>query len=133
MPLLRQIGYKAAFVAQDGLYLAEQRNELLVINNETNHAMFVSWADFDVLFIGGSTKWKLGLDSQAIAREAIKQGKWLHMGRVNSYKRFMLAASIDCDSVDGTFLAFGPTVNLVRLENWLTRCKEAQKLYEQNH
>ena len=30
------------------------------------------------------------------------RGKWVHMGRVNSTRRIRYAASIGCDSVDGT-------------------------------
>ena len=41
------------------------------------------------------------------------------MGRVNSLRRLRLAAADGYDSVDGTFLAFGPDVNLPRLRAWL--------------
>jgi hypothetical protein len=46
-------------------------------------------------------------------------GKHVHMGRVNSERRFKYAASIGCDSCDGTFLTYGPDVNLPRLMAWL--------------
>ena len=36
-------------------------------------------------------------------------GKWVHVGRVNSWRRLDLVASWDVDSVDGTNLAFAPT------------------------
>jgi hypothetical protein len=41
------------------------------------------------------------------------------MGRVNSRRRLRLAAEWHVDSVDGTYLAFGPTVNSARLTSWL--------------
>jgi hypothetical protein len=37
------------------------------------------------------------------------------MGRVNSLRRMVIAQSWGCDSVDGTFLAFGPDVNTPKL------------------
>jgi hypothetical protein len=99
---IRQLGYKVAYVAQDGL---------------EHHP--IPWHDFDCLFIGGSTEWKLGPHARELAREAKRRGKWLHMGRVNSGKRFAYARAIGCDSVDGTFLTFGPDTNLPRLLTWV--------------
>ena len=102
LPKIRELGYPAAFVAQDGL------------ENIT-----VPWDAFDVLFIGGSTDWKLGPHAAQLAREAKVQGKHVHMGRVNSLKRYRYAMSIGCDSVDGTYLTFGPDKNLPKLLSWL--------------
>jgi hypothetical protein len=65
--------------------------------------------------IGGSTSWKLGPAAASLAAQARRLGKWVHMGRVNSLKRLRYAASIGCDSADGTYLAFGPERNLSRL------------------
>lgn len=101
LPKVRELGYLAALVAQDGL------------ENITVH-----WDWFDALFIGGSTEWKLGEAAKNIASEAKARGKWLHMGRVNSRKRYAYAQSIGCDSVDGTYLAFGPAANLPKLLKW---------------
>jgi hypothetical protein len=102
LPEIRALGYFAAFVAQDGL-----------------EALEVPWDSFDVLFIGGTTAWKVGPHARALVTEAKARGKWTHMGRVNSEKRFRYAAAIGCDSADGTFLAFGPDVNLPLLLAWL--------------
>lgn len=99
---IRAAGYRVAFVAQDGL-----------------EALPVPWDDFDALFIGGSTEWKLGEAAHELAAEAKRRGKWLHMGRVNSLRRMRLAHAMGCDSVDGTFLRFGPDVLLPRLLGWL--------------
>ncbi len=73
---------------------------------------------FDVLFIGGTTEWKLGAEARAMVSAARRQRKWVHMGRVNSLRRFVYADSIGCHSADGTFLAFGPDVNLPRVRKW---------------
>jgi hypothetical protein len=84
---IRTAGYRVAFVAQDGL-----------------EDMAVPWDDFDALFIGGTTDWKLGEACRVIVAEAKRRGMWVHMGRVNSLRRMRYAESIGCDSADGTVL-----------------------------
>ena len=112
LPRIRALGYPAAFVAQDGL-----------------EDLDVPWESFDVLFIGGTTAWKLGRHARAIAAEAKARGKWVHMGRVNSQQRYRYAHMIGCDSVDGTFLTFGPDVLLPELLSW-GRIKDQGLLFE---
>ena len=102
LPKIREFGYPVAFVLQDG-------------------AHDLPWDDFDVLFIGGSTAYKLGPDARALTTEAKAHGKWVHMGRVNSFRRIEYAAWIGCDSADGTYLTFGPDTNLPKLLSWLER------------
>lgn len=84
-PFIRQLGYPVALAAQDGL-----------------ENMTIPWLDFDALFIGGSTAWKLSASTAAIVAETKRRGKWVHMGRVNSIKRLRYAQAIGCDSCDGT-------------------------------
>jgi hypothetical protein len=91
LPRIRAAGYRVALVGQDGL---------------ENCA--IPWDDFDALFLGGATAWKLGTAAAGIAREAKRRGKWVHMGRVNSLKRLRYAESIGCDSADGTVLKHDP-------------------------
>jgi hypothetical protein len=43
------------------------------------------------------------------------------MGRVNSYKRLKYAHDIGCQSADGTYVAFGPDVNLPKCLEWVRR------------
>lgn len=88
---IREAGYFVALVAQDGLEDLE-----------------IPWADFDVLFIGGTTAWKLGEACRLIVAEAKRRGRWVHMGRVNSLRRMRYAESIGCDSADGTVLKHDP-------------------------
>jgi len=138
---IRALGYPAAFVAQNG--------------QETTP---VPWQEFDCLFLGGSleclpcgyvfrearkperdepcphcnrllTEWKLGRAARRMAAEAKARSKWVHMGRVNSERRWKYADAIGCDSVDGTFLTFGPDVNLPRLLAW-TRNNDQGALWE---
>jgi hypothetical protein len=60
------------------------------------------WDEFDALFIGGTTEFKLSPEAAEFAREAKRRGKWVHMGRVNTLRRIRYAGSIGCDSVDGS-------------------------------
>lgn len=98
---VRGLGLPVALVAQDGL-----------------EDLPVPWDAFDVLFIGGSTTWKLSAAAAALVREAKGRGKRVHCGRVNSRKRFAYAESLGCDTADGTFLAFGPDVLLDECLSW---------------
>lgn len=82
-------GLPLALVAQDGLELMPRW-------------LALAWPRIDALFIGGSTAWKLGPAAERLAAQAKVRGKWVHMGRVNSTRRIRYAASIGCDSVDGT-------------------------------
>jgi hypothetical protein len=130
MPIIRAIGYRVAFIAQNGIDLRR-----------------VPWEDFDALFIGGAaecrpcryirppgmakiikrcpicsgrfSEWKLGPEAAAAAVEARARGKAVHMGRVNSAKRILYAASLGCATADGTFLTFGQDTNIERAYVWL--------------
>jgi hypothetical protein len=119
---IRNLGYPVAYVAQDGL-------EKLRGRTETGLTFPVPWDSFDVLFIGGSTEWKLSEAARGIVAEAKQRGKWVHMGRVNSQRRFEYARAIGCDSADGTYLTFGPDVNLPKLLAW-TRLNNQPGLWE---
>ncbi len=109
---VKALGYKVAWVAQDGQEL---------------HPL--PWHDIDYLFIGGTTEWKLGTHARNLAAEAKRRGKWVHMGRVNSERRYRYALAIGCDSVDGTYLTFGPDANLPRLLA-MTRLSNQGALFE---
>lgn len=102
LPRIRDLGIPAALVAQDGLTVDT-----------------TPWPTFDALFIGGTTMWKLGPEARELTAQARAYGKPVHMGRVNSHRRLMYAAAIGCTSVDGTYLRFGPDINLARLRTWL--------------
>lgn len=101
---MRRLGYRVALVAQDG-----------------QESLPVPWAEIDALFIGGSTEWKTSEHAARLMAEAKARGKWVHVGRVNSYKRLRWAAEHGADSVDGTFLRFAPTENLDRLRAWYSK------------
>ena len=91
LPKIRELGFKAAYVGQDGA----QPND-------------TPWSEIDALFIGGTTDWKLSQSAADLISEARRRGKWVHMGRVNSWRRIRLAHVLGCHSVDGTLLVFDP-------------------------
>lgn len=111
-PLIRRHGFTPAFVCQVGA----TPNTLP--------------DDADVLFLGGTTEWKLGPTAWNIARRAKADGRWVHMGRVNSQRRFDTARMMGCDSVDGTYLTFGPDTNLPKLLRWLDDADTTPTLWE---
>lgn len=101
---MRELGVPVAYVAQDGCQDAPG---------------LIPWAEFDVLFVGGSTEFKLG--SEALCREAIERGKRVHIGRVNSYKRMQWAKDCGAESCDGTFIKVAPDINLPRARRWFEK------------
>jgi hypothetical protein len=102
LPRIRALGFPAAFIAQDGIPPA-----------------WIAWDAFDVLFVGGSTTWKLSEDAYALPKLAHQHGKKIHLGRVNSEIRYRAARAAGYDSADGTMLAYGRTVNWERVRGWL--------------
>lgn len=102
-PIVRSLGYRLAFVLQDGA----------TINN-------IPLEEFDALFIGGTTHFKLSPHARTIVEHCKANDKWVHMGRVNSKRRIQTAYEWHCDSVDGTYLAFAPDTNTPRLLRMMT-------------
>lgn len=102
LPVIRDLGYPVALVTQDGMQPDE-----------------VPWLEIDWLFIGGTDRHKLGSEGKALDAAAKGHGKMIHVGRVNSKKRFLAFAALGANTVDGTFLAFAPKNNLVRLLDWI--------------
>lgn len=103
-PVVRDHGYRAAYVLQNGCEAIPP--------------------DADAVFTGGDTAWKLGEHARQLVAEARARGLWCHMGRVNSLRRLRLAAKDGYHSVDGTYLKYGPDRNLPRLLTYLRRAAE---------
>jgi hypothetical protein len=97
---VRHIGYRAAYVTQNGCQSIP--------------------SDADAVFTGGDDAWKLGPEAHTLIQKAKALGLWTHMGRVNSLRRLRVAVRDGYDSCDGTYLAFGPDTNLPRLLRYLT-------------
>ena len=97
-------GHLPAYVLQDG-----------------QDGVDVPWDEAACIFVGGTTDYKLGESARRHVTEARSRGLWVHMGRVNSYKRLSLAAAWGCNSADGTLLAFGPDILVPKLLEWVRR------------
>jgi hypothetical protein len=113
--IIRHEGYPVALVAQDGFEEITDQ---------------IDWNRFDVLFIGGSTKWKLSKHANNSAKKSIDYNKKVHMGRCNSYSRLRLAKDWGCRSGDGTFLCRAPNKNLPRMVAWLDRLQSTPNLFD---
>jgi len=113
LPRIKDLGYPAAFVAQDG---ATPDN--------------VPWEEIDALFLGGTTIFKLGPQASALISEARRRNLWVHAGRVNSKKRYFAFAALGCDSCDGTYLTYGPQINLPKLLSWVREYRQQHPLFE---
>lgn len=85
---IRALGWPVAFVAQDG-------------QEDLDFP-----AEFDWLFIGGSTEWKLSPAADECISRAKKLGKRVHIGRVNGQRRFWHFRMVGADSADGTMIRF---------------------------
>lgn len=107
LPVLRKLGYKAAFATQDGLTQA-----------------LLPWDWFDVLFVGGTNAWKLSDASWAIVREAKRRGKYVHVGRVNTLARLRMCADNAVDSVDGNMMKYASDRNWWKLVSMLDTIRE---------
>jgi hypothetical protein len=109
LPTIRQLGFRAAFVTQDGC-----RDDL------------VPWDALDCLFVGGSDDWKLSEPSYALVAKAKTLGKWTHMGRVNSLRRLVASSVSAFDSADGTFVKYAPDRRYPELCDWLDQINGPQ-------
>lgn len=102
-PRIKALGWPAAFVAQDG------------------QELFPFPPEYDALFIGGGTGWKMSEAALDCIRRAQVDGKWVHVGRVNSQKRIAHFQLAGVDSVDGTAITFSPDKNYLCLERQLVK------------
>jgi hypothetical protein len=87
----QRYGYPPCLVAQNG------------IENTR-----IPWDSMAALFIGGDNAFKYSNLTRELVTEAKQRGKWVHMGRVNSWRRIQYAIEIGCDSFDGTGHALYP-------------------------
>lgn len=102
---IRELGFPVAFVAQPGL----------------EYDSWDLWEEIDALFIGGGDDWKESAAVAELIAVANSLGVWTHVGRVNTWERYQIAAAMGADSVDGTMLTRGPDINLARVQRWLDR------------
>ncbi|MGV9679226.1 hypothetical protein ACWDSJ_28425 [Nocardia sp. NPDC003482] len=110
---IRDLGFPVAFAAQNFL----------------EYDAWDLWDEIDCLFLAGDTAWKLGPAAANLAAVASSVGKHVHMGRVNSRRRYTYAHAIGCDSVDGTYLTFAPDANLPTALSWTRDAAQQPTLF----
>lgn len=116
LPLIRERGYLAAYVAQDGF-----------------DPDALDWDAFDALFIGGTTAWKRAeRGGYAAIAEGKHRGKWVHVGRVNGGPFLKNVAMAGADSADGTGIPRNIRQNWPRMRRALDSLSEqvAMQLWE---
>jgi len=104
LPVIRAMGYPAAFVFQNG-----------------QEHLPIPWDEFDVGFIGGDTTWKLGIAAAQLTREALDRGKRMHAGRVNGGPRFAYLRGLGVHTADGKCVNVAPDKNVGRVARWYAR------------
>ena len=65
----------------------------------------IPWDECEAVFIGGDDAWKDGPHAAAIVKTAKVLRKIVHIGRVNSRKRYLHFAKLGADTCDGSGLA----------------------------
>lgn len=73
--------------------------------------------DFDWMFIGGTDDFKLGIGAKDCIWRTQEMNKPVHVGRVNSIKRFRYFQRLGVNSVDGTSPCYGPDIYRRRYTN----------------
>ena len=107
-------GYKRALVAQDGI-----------------EDLDIPWTDLDAIFIGGGDPWKDSKSSLDVVRAAKILGKHVHVGRVNTARRFKLFQEAGADTCDGTGVVRFPEM-LQEIRKALNTNLESPSLFEDN-
>jgi len=100
-PIIRSLGRRPAFVAQDGLTFDR-----------------VPWPELGALFIGGTTAYKESGAAASLCGYAQSIGLWVHWGRVNGRNRYRKALEAGADSFDGTGFSIAPAVNIPKPNRW---------------
>jgi hypothetical protein len=100
---IKDMGYPVAFIAQDG------------------QEGFPFPPEYDWLFVGGSTEWKLSEAAIFCIRWAKQNGKPVHVGRVNSKSRTDYFKLYDVDSVDGTHWIYEPDNAKIQINKWISQ------------
>jgi hypothetical protein len=108
---IRRRGFAVAFVGQDG-----------------QEDLEVPWAEIDCFFVGGSTRWKLSAAADSLCQEAKRQGKAIHVGRVNSSRRMESAFLMHADSIDGSSASMFGNKYIHKYLRRIQQIKEQQQL-----
>ncbi len=87
-PRLRPYGLPLALALQNGMTSSS-----------------IPWAALQAVFVGGDDEFKDSLATAGLIREAQRRGKWVHVGRCNTVRRFQWFGALGVDSIDGSGFA----------------------------
>jgi hypothetical protein len=105
------IPWKLAFVLQNGATIKT-----------------IPWDCIDAVFVGGTDGFKLHGCHDLIA-EAQRLGLWVHVGRVNSFKRAKWFYDLGVDSIDGSGFSMFPDKKIPRALRHLKLLRKTQLLF----
>lgn len=80
-------------------------NRMALVAQNGIENMDIPWTEFRTIFIGGRDPWKDSKTVSDIVKTAKCLGIWVHVGRVNSPKRFEHFFQLGADSCDGSGVA----------------------------
>lgn len=109
-PVVKAFGFRQALVLQDGMTRLD-----------------VHQLDPPVLFIGGSTVFKLGALAADLTADWRAKGRPVHMGRVNSERRIRYAVEIGCTSCDGSGFSKWPDTRIPLGVKWIRRAMKRKR------
>ena len=104
LSVIRELGYPAALAIQNGV---------------EHHCL--PWTDIDAVFIAGDKSFKTGRIAREVCEEAKTRGKHIHIAKRNSARALQEAQGMDANSVDGTYLKYGPDTNWPKLQWWFSQ------------
>lgn len=78
---------------------------LALVAQDGQEDLEIPWDEMDAIFIGGRDPWKDSQASLDIVKTAKTLGVHVHVGRVNTSKRFRLFADAGADTCDGSGVA----------------------------
>jgi hypothetical protein len=110
LPILRELGYRPAFVLQNGVSPG-----------------MVPWDEIGAVFIGGDDAFKTSHAARCIVDMARAAGLGTHMGRVNTLGRVLDGARMGCTTADGRTMALFPAT-IDQMERWLADGRVRQGL-----
>lgn len=108
---IARYSYPVAYVLQDG-----------------QRAGLVPWDRIAAVFVGGSTEFKLSDHAARLCAEAKARGKHVHVGRVNTSRRFRHALRIGADTIDGTAFSRWPDFQIPRGLEWIKKHRQQGEL-----
>jgi hypothetical protein len=116
-PEIVATGQPVAFVGQDGC-----------------EDMELPWPDFGAFFVGGSDGWKESKAAMELCERAKSLGKWVHVGRVNTFRRIRKLWDWGAvDSIDGKSFSAWSNLYFPKGIAWIESLERQPTLWGDDH